>query len=72
MIAIIVKVDHSYGQTRIYPVCKKAIAVAQMVNKKTLSPHDLQTMQFLGHPIEIEDMSEEAMERHEKLNWLQL
>jgi hypothetical protein len=69
---IIVRLDKNYGQTCIYPVSNAAEQVALMLKRKTLSRLDLLTLKSIGHQIIIEDMSEEAMKRHEKSNWSEL
>jgi hypothetical protein len=48
---ITIKLRDAYGRTLIDPVCDKAKIFAEMVNKKTLTPSDLQSIEKLGYRI---------------------
>jgi len=69
MDTLIVRVKNNYGTNVIYPVCQKSCIFAGMLNKKTLSPNDLNHISMLGFRIGFNNIPTEKTEPFNQNNY---
>ena len=48
-----VEVKNVYGNQMVYPFCKKAKQFAEIIGKKTLTPHAIHIIQEMGYELEV-------------------
>jgi len=69
MDTIILKVKNVYGLMKVYPVCQKSCIFAGMLNKKTLSPSDLEHISMLGFRIGFNNIPTDKTEPFNQNNY---
>lgn len=58
---ITVRIRNVYGIPLVYPVCAKAIALADLAGKKTFTTHDIALMKKLDISLIVEQQTLEGM-----------
>jgi len=67
---VLFHIKNNYGLPYVYPKCPKAKAFAHLVNKKTLSPHDLQDIAYLGFRIDFIGIPTSAYEEYNQIGFV--
>ena len=66
---LILRVKNNFGTNVIYPVCQKSQIFAGMMNKKTLSPRDLEHISMLGFRIGFNNIPSDKTEPFNEVNY---
>ena len=48
-----VRITQNYECRAVYPVCEKALKLAELAGHTTLTPSDIETIKALGYTIEV-------------------